>query len=92
MAYLNLYKKKLEHNYKFLNNLFEKEGIEWGVVTKLFCGTEKYLQEIINLDVVEVHDSRISNLKKTQKKIFRTFLLGCFCDGWGVIWRRGIGD
>jgi predicted amino acid racemase len=67
MAYLKLYKKKLEHNHAFLNKLFKEEGVEWGVVTKLFCGTEKYLQEIVNLGVIEVHDSRISNLRKLKE-------------------------
>jgi predicted amino acid racemase len=37
-----------------------------GVVTKILCGNEIYLKEIIALGVREMHDSRISNLKKIK--------------------------
>jgi ornithine racemase len=63
MAYLKLYRDKLKHNYDFLQNLFEDHDIEWGVVTKLFCGNEDYIREVINLGAREIHDSRVSNLK-----------------------------
>jgi ornithine racemase len=63
MAYIELNKTKLEHNYNFLDKLFKKHNIDWGVVTKLLCGNKKYLQELINLGMTEAHDSRISNLK-----------------------------
>ena len=67
MAFLKLYRGKLKHNYLFLNNLFNERNIEWGVVTKLLCGNAIYLKEVINLGVREMHDSRISNLKKIKK-------------------------
>jgi predicted amino acid racemase len=67
MAYLKFYRKKLEHNYNFLKKIFDERGIEWGVVTKLFCGNEEIIKEIIRLGVVEIHDSRISNLKVVKK-------------------------
>jgi len=63
MAYLKLYRKKLHENYNFLNQLFYSRGIEWGIVTKILCGNEKYLREIIALGIKEIHDSRISNLQ-----------------------------
>jgi len=63
MAYLKFYRDRLRHNYDYLSGLLEEKGISWGVVTKLFCGNEPILREILNLGVVEVHDSRISNLK-----------------------------
>jgi predicted amino acid racemase len=66
MAFIKLYRKKLEENYHFLNNIFESRNIEWGVVTKLLCGNKIYLEEIIALGVKEMHDSRISNLKKIK--------------------------
>lgn len=66
MAYLKLYRDKLQHNYKFLNSLFKQRGIGWGIVTKLFCGNEDYLREVINLGTDEIHDSRISNLAKVK--------------------------
>ncbi len=37
--------------------------MEWGVVTKLLCGTKLYLQELISMGVREMHDTRISNMK-----------------------------
>lgn len=67
MAYLKLYRKKLEANYQFLNHLFEERQIEWGIVTKLLCGNELYLKEVIRLGVKEIHDSRISNIQKIKK-------------------------
>lgn len=67
MAFLKLYRKNLEHNYQFLKKLFEENNLHWGVVTKLLCGNELYLREIINLGVREVHDSRISNLQKVKE-------------------------
>jgi len=63
MAFIELNRHKLEHNFNFLDNLFEKHEIEWGVVTKLLCGNTTFLKEIMNLGVTECHDSRISNLK-----------------------------
>jgi predicted amino acid racemase len=63
MAYIELYKKKLKHNYDFLDKLFRKHNKEWAVVTKLLCGNRKYIEEVIGLGVKEVCDSRISNLK-----------------------------
>jgi predicted amino acid racemase len=67
MAFITLYKKKLEYNYNFLSDLFQKHGKEWAIVTKLLCGNEKYLQEVLKLGIKEVCDSRISNLKKVKK-------------------------
>ena len=63
MAYIELYRDRLKHNFDFLNNLFEKNNIEWGVVSKMLCGNEIYIRELIHLGATEVHDSRISNLK-----------------------------
>lgn len=63
MAFLELYKDRLKHNYSYLERLFADRNIEWGVVTKLLCGNKNYIKEVINLGAGEVHDSRISNLK-----------------------------
>jgi predicted amino acid racemase len=67
MAFVKLYRKKLKANYEYLSNLFEKEGIDWAIVTKLLCGTEVYLKEVLDLGIKEVCDSRIINLKKIKK-------------------------
>lgn len=63
MAYLELYRKKLEHNYRYLDDLFRREGKEWAVVSKLLCGNKDYIKEIVRLGAEEICDSRISNLK-----------------------------
>lgn len=67
MAYLKLKRKSLKHNYQFLAEKLDKEGIEWGVVSKLLCGTKLYIKELINLGVNEIHDSRVSNLKTVKQ-------------------------
>lgn len=67
MAYLKLYREELRHNYKFLDELFKKNGIKWGITTKLFCGNKDFLKEVIDLGIGEVHDSRVSNLKVIKK-------------------------
>ncbi|ELR68350.1 hypothetical protein C900_00449 [Fulvivirga imtechensis AK7] len=63
MAFLELYKDRLKHNYQYLGRLFEERDIQWGVVTKLLCGNRNYIKEVIDLGAEEIHDSRISNLK-----------------------------
>lgn len=67
MAYIKLYKQKLKENYTFLDSIFKERNIEWGVVTKLLCGNTLFINEIIDLGVREMYDSRISNLKKIKK-------------------------
>jgi predicted amino acid racemase len=66
MAFIKLFRNKLEDNYKFLDAIFKSRNIQWGVVSKLLCGNTIYLQEIIKLGVREIHDSRVSNLKKIK--------------------------
>jgi ornithine racemase len=63
MAFIELDKGKLKHNFDFLNNLFRHNNIEWGIVTKLLCGNRIYLEEVIDLGIRQVCDSRVSNLK-----------------------------
>lgn len=63
MAYVKLYRSELRHNFEFLDKLFKENEIKWGITTKLFCGNSDFLNEVINLGIGEVHDSRISNLK-----------------------------
>ena len=67
MAYIELYKDKLKKNYQFLDKLFGENEIEWAVVSKLLCGNEKYLKEVIDLGAKEICDSRISNLEAIKK-------------------------
>jgi ornithine racemase len=67
MAYLNLFRDQLLHNYHFLDELFKSNDIKWGITTKLLCGTKSYLEEVIDLGIKEVHDSRISNLQRIKE-------------------------
>lgn len=67
MAFIKLDHKKLQHNYNFLQNLFQSRNIEWGVVSKILCGNKLFIKELINLGTKEIHDSRISNLKTIKE-------------------------
>ncbi len=67
MAKIIFYRDKLKHNYKFLSQVFKKNKIEWGIVTKLLCGNEKILKEIIGLKPKQICDSRLTNLKRIKK-------------------------
>lgn len=67
MAYLKLYRDKLKENHHFLQNLFSANNLEWGGVSKMLCGNKLYLQELLNLGISELHDSRISNLRVIKK-------------------------
>ena len=67
MAYLKLKRSSLHQNYNFIKEKLDAEGIEWGVVSKLLCGTKVYIKELIDLGVREIHDSRVSNLKTIKQ-------------------------
>ena len=53
----------MHYNYNFLDSMFRERDIQWGVVTKLLCGNELFIRELLDMGVREMHDSRISNLK-----------------------------
>ncbi len=63
MAFITLDVKKLKSNFAFLDLLFKKSDIQWSVVTKMLCGNKEFLNELLKLDINQVCDSRISNLK-----------------------------
>lgn len=69
MAYIELDTKKLKSNYKKLDKIFNKKYINWSIVTKLLCGNEEYIKEVIKLGIKQICDSRTSNLELI-KKIF----------------------
>ena len=62
MAFIELDRKKLKSNFKFLDDRFKKRNIDWGIVVKLLCGNKLFIQEVLDLGIREIHDSRISNL------------------------------
>lgn len=63
MAFITLDTQKLKKNYQFLDETFIKSGIEWAAVSKMFCGNELFLTELIKLGVKQLCDSRVSNLE-----------------------------
>ncbi len=63
MAFVTLDTKKLKANFEYLNNIFKRNGIKWCVVSKLLSGNKTYLTEILKLDIRQICDSRVSNLK-----------------------------
>lgn len=63
MAFITLNTQKLRENYQSLDKLFSDNNIKWSVVSKLLCGNKLYLEELLKLPVLQVCDSRISNLK-----------------------------
>jgi len=67
MAFITLHKERLQYNFERLDYYFKLKNIHWSVVTKMLCGNELFLQEILNLKPFQVCDSRISNLETIKK-------------------------
>ena len=63
MAYIELDSKKLTGNFNYLDKLFKKNNIQFSVVTKMLCGNRLFLTELLKLDISQVCDSRVSNLR-----------------------------
>jgi len=63
MAFITLNTAKLKKNYDDINTMLMKNGIEWSVVAKMFCGNRKYLEQLIKMGVSRICDSRIAHLK-----------------------------
>ncbi|MGV3631814.1 MAG: alanine racemase [Bacteroidota bacterium] len=63
MAFITLNTSKLRDNFETLNELFEKNRIEWAIVAKMLCGNRKYLETLIGLGINQICDSRIDNLE-----------------------------
>lgn len=67
MAFITLDRKKLEHNYSYLTDLFGSHGIKWSIVSKMFCGNQQYLKILCETGIKEICDARISNLQIIKK-------------------------
>lgn len=67
MAFITLDSNKLRSNFDYLNSLFKKNGIQWSVVSKLLCGNKEYLQELLTMNITQVCDSRVSNLRMIKQ-------------------------
>lgn len=63
MAFIELDRQKLKHNYNYLSDLLQKHNIKFGIVSKVLCGNKDFLKEVIDLGADHILDSRIYNLK-----------------------------
>ena len=63
MAFITLNTKKLKANFEFLDRLFQKNNIQWTVVSKILSGNKDYLSVLLKLGIKQISDSRVSNLK-----------------------------
>lgn len=63
MAFITLDQNKLKANFEYLDNLFERNNIQWTVVSKLLCGNKDFLNVLLKLGIKQISDSRITNLK-----------------------------
>lgn len=63
MAFIKLDSEKLKFNFDHLNKLFKQKDIQWAIVSKVLCGNKKFLNELLKLDIEQVCDSRVTNLK-----------------------------
>lgn len=67
MAFIELDVDKLQHNFAFLDRLFKKHEIQWGIVTKMLCGCKPYIREVLDMGITQVLDSRVSNLRAIKQ-------------------------
>lgn len=71
MAELIIHTEKIKNNIKNLSYYFEKEGIEWSLITKVFSGDKEFLKNILTDDVIEkinsIGDSRLTSLKNLKE-------------------------
>lgn len=67
MAIITLHKERLQYNFERLDYFFKLKEIQWSVVTKILCGNELFLKEVLSLMPNQVCDSRVSNLKAIKK-------------------------
>jgi predicted amino acid racemase len=66
MAFVELDRNKLKHNYQYLKGLLGDHDIRLGVVSKVLCGNKDFLKELIAMGVDQVLDSRMYNLKAVK--------------------------
>lgn len=67
MAVLKFHREKFQENYEILKKQLCQEDVTWGVVTKVLCGHEGLLKEVLRLGPKQILDSRVKNLKAIKK-------------------------
>ncbi|MBN2745567.1 MAG: alanine racemase [Bacteroidales bacterium] len=67
MAFVTMNKQKLKDNFDYLDELFSKNGINWAVVSKVLCGNRTLLEALFELNIHQICDSRVTNLKVVKQ-------------------------
>lgn len=67
MATLRMNRDALRTNFAELDRRLASHGVAYGVVTKLLCGTEPFLRELLSFGPSEVLDARVSNLAAVRR-------------------------
>ncbi len=67
MAFVTMNKQKLKDNFDYLDELFSKNGIKWAVVSKVLCGNRTLLESLFELNIHQICDSRVTNLKVVKQ-------------------------
>lgn len=67
MAFIQLKKESLFHNFRYLDKLFSDHGIDWCPVTKMLSGVDGYLQLVVDCGARQIADARVSNLQKIKR-------------------------
>ncbi|WGH75056.1 alanine racemase [Tenacibaculum tangerinum] len=71
MAELIIYSERIKNNIKKLSAFFEKNHIEWSLVTKVFSGDKTFLKTILTPDVTQkinsIGDSRLTSLRNLRE-------------------------
>lgn len=70
MAELIIRTEKIKNNIKYLSEFFEKQGVNWSLITKVFSGDHDFLEHILTEDVIQnissIGDSRLTSLKNLR--------------------------
>ena len=71
MAELLIHTNKIKNNIKYLSDYFDRHGIQWSLVTKVFSGDKEFLKNVLTTDVIEkinsIGDSRLTSLKNLKE-------------------------
>ena len=81
MAELIIHAEKIKSNIRYLSDFFDRNDIQWSLITKVFSGDKEFLRNILTSDVIDkvnsVGDSRLTSLKnlKTVNPDMRTIYI-----------------
>jgi len=81
MAELIIHTDKIHYNIKSLNDYFQRYGIRWSLITKVFSGDIEFLENVLTDEIIQeinsIGDSRLTSLKnlKTLNPQMRTIYI-----------------